>query len=71
MSFHRHSTSIDDLVKGANQLDTTVFSSLREHLLKKECFLSGIARITSLPPLPYFGQLVHLLSDVKTDVLRV
>ena len=27
MSFHRHSTSIDDLVKGANQLDTTVFSS--------------------------------------------
>ena len=41
---------------------------LWEHLLKKECFLSGIARI---PPSPHFGQLVHLFSDVKTNVLRV
>ena len=45
---------------------------VREHLLKKKCFLSGIARITSPPsPSPHFGQLVHLFSDVKTDVLRV
>ena len=28
-------------------------------------------RITSPPPSPHFGQLVHLFSDVKTDVLRV
>ena len=35
---------------------------------KKECFFSGIARITS-PPLPQYGQLVPLLLDVKNDVL--
>ena len=36
---------------------------------KKECFLSGIARITSLPPSPQFGQLVPLFLDVKNNVL--
>ena len=33
---------------------------IREHLLQKECFLSGIARITSTPPCPQFGQVVQL-----------
>ena len=36
---------------------------------KKECFLSGIARITSPPTSPQFGQLVPLILDVKNDVL--
>ena len=36
---------------------------------KKECFLSGIARITSLPPSPQFGQIVPLFLDLKNDVL--
>ena len=34
---------------------------------KKKCILSGIARITSPPPLP--GQLVPLFLNVKNDVL--
>ena len=42
--------------------------SLREALLKKKCFLSGIAQITS-PPSPKLGQLVPLFLDVKNDVL--
>ena len=37
--------------------------------MKKKCFLSGIARITSPPPSPQFGQLVPLFLDVKNDVL--
>ena len=50
-----------------------VFTARREALTKKKCFLSGIARITSPPPLPtpspQFGQLVPLFLDVKNDVL--
>ena len=42
---------------------------IREHLLQKECFLSGIARITSPHPCPQFGQVVQLFLDVKNDVL--
>ena len=43
------------------------YCKIREHLLKKECFLSGIARIT--PPIS--GNLYTLFADVETDVLRV
>ena len=42
---------------------------IREALLKKKCFFSGIAQITSPPPSPQFGQLVPLFLDVKNDVL--
>ena len=35
----------------------------------KKKFLSGIARITSPPPSPQFGQLVPLFLGVKNDVL--
>ena len=38
--------------------------------LKKECFLSGIARITS-PPSPQFGQLVHLFRPSKINIYSV
>ena len=45
-------------------------ADLREALLKKKCFLSGIDQITSPPlPSPQFGQLVPLFLDVKNDVL--
>ena len=43
---------------------------IREHLLQKECFLSGIARITSPPSCPQFRQVVQLFWDVKNDVLK-
>ena len=42
---------------------------IREHLLQKECFLSGIARITSPHPCPQFGQVVQLFLDVQNDIL--
>ena len=44
---------------------------LRNSSCKKECFLSGIARITSPPTSPQFGQLVPLILDVKNDVLAL
>ena len=45
------------------------FRSVREHLLKKECFLSGIAWITSPPP--FLGNLYLFFWTSKNDVLRV
>ena len=36
---------------------------------EKSRFLSGIAQITSPPPLPQFGQVVQLFLDVKNNVL--
>ena len=40
----------------------------RDTSSKKECFLSGIARITS-PPSPQCGQVVQLFLDVKNNIL--
>ena len=42
--------------------------NLREHLLKKECFLSGIARITS--PRPLFRATCTSFSAVKKEYIK-
>ena len=56
---------------GVRKNDWTLrqYVNIREALLKKKCFLLGIARISAPPPSPQFGQLVPLILDVKNDVL--
>ena len=48
-----------------------IVTLVREHLLKKEYFLSGIAWITSSPPSPHFGQLVPLFWSSKIPILII
>ena len=63
----RHVTSKFDADADADFSDEY---NLREHLLKKECFLSGIARITSPPPLPLFRATCTSFSAVKKEYIK-